>query len=279
MPLNTELEKRINFRKNSQPIVRAQEIVSKRQLNLNETALKLEQANLDNISQIFSEIQKRDSAFLLDHPFVTSHPNFPISLVVVISLTNGIFCQPLIDKQSESFKNLNHPNTTIYVPTGEISHKLIDLMNGQFYKNSDLDFLKDNPRQSAMNISDFIFKIFLTNNVGCVKILGIEKNLQPMERQLLPIPVVKQSTIHDISEHNLSKEGESDKIINTLTHLYTTSVIYDTLLQTQSAEFLSRALTSHRAFENMNETLPVLQAEFNTIKRSKITSQILEQST
>lgn len=272
MPTLPELKASIDLRKNSRPVLKAVELVSINRRTHTLEEIKEEKPHQENIYDMMNQFQERYPDILASHPYTVAHPELPATHIILISMENGLFCQPPLNHLLDYLRSNHADETVTFTPVGPESHKLLTRLH-EISPPNDEELEQLDLIQKTQRLTDIIQSVYLHNGVGSVRIINIQNNLEPKDFVLLPIPLPGHQK-HSVLNH----DGQSNAAVDMLIRSYIKTVLYEAILETQEAEHLSRMLAAHRAVENIDETLPEIQLFLNQAQRDKTTKQILELS-
>jgi F-type H+-transporting ATPase subunit gamma len=273
MPTLAELKGSIDLREKSRPVLNAVELVSVNKRSRVLAEIKNEKPHHDNVVGIMNEIQERYPALLKKHPLATPHPESSNTHIILISMKNGLFCQPALNHLFDYLKENHSDESVTFTPVGPESQKLITRLRHSAPVQDEASE-QIGLQELTETLTTQAKSAYLDSNAGSVRVINIQNNFEPRDVQLLPITLPDSDKTQGVLNH----DGDSDAAVTTLLKNYMSTVIYDALLETEEAEHLSRMLASHRAVENIDETLPELKLSRNRKRRDKITTGMLELS-
>lgn len=232
------------------------------------------QPHFDTIQAMMHNMEQRDPVSMSQHPFVLKRPDAQKTHVFLLSTESTLFCQTLVMEQTEFVRSHLPLQTTFFTPLNEEGRAIVHDIKGTMDDNEQLTVDIEQLEHTAQVLASRAMDAFADTNIKSIRFINIGKNLQPKNTILLPIPI--ESEDQTTPQLGISFYGDSTAILNLLFYEYITATIYHALLETQEAEYLSRALAAHRAVENIDDTLPKLQSQLNRMRRARITKQIQE---
>lgn len=271
-----ELERSMEMREMSLPVLKAMEAVATRQLVLTRLAIQEQRPFSDSVMSIFEHMQQSDILLQENqehHPLTTPHSDTSAIHVVLVSVQNGLFCQPLIDEQHRHIMSLSDAPSS-YTLFGEGGRKLLMRMKEQESKEEQLPVELEGLQNASTVLARVVENTYLRDGVRSVRIVGVDRKCKTIDKTLLPIPLTPTS--QDGVIHNLNIEGSTEDLLTELFHLCIATTIYNVLLETRAAEQQMRMSTAHGAVENIKETLPDLKLAFGRERRARLTREIAE---
>jgi ATP synthase F1 gamma subunit len=274
MPSSRELQNHIARLKGLQSSFKAYQIVSTQRENIVREQSRLEEAHYENIHAILETLQSTDPLLLSEHPLATPHPDAKKTHVVLISMSSGMLCQPPIAKQKEYIRTHFPPEKTILTPIGEEAHKIVQGINATTHDKEQIPIDLTKLQDIARTISIEIRKRYADpgEDVASTHIVYIRQNLDVGDDSILPIPLPDGDGLTTAT--GMSVEGNAWELLDRVLNEYLTAILYNSLLETNKSEHLSRKLASHRAAKNIEETLPGLEREANVQRRADITKEM-----
>jgi F-type H+-transporting ATPase subunit gamma len=218
-------------------------------------------------------IQEKYPSVIKNHPYTTPHPELSKTHVILISMKNGLFCQPALNRLFDYLQSTRSDESISFTAVGNESQKLITRLNEPSIHSETVSD-QTNLVKMTETLTREVQDKYLRSGIGTIRIVNIQNNFEPQDIVLLPLPV----NVSEGKQNVLNHDGDSNAAVDTLLKHVISTEIYDALLETQEAEHFSRMLASHRAVENIDETLPELQLNLNRTRRDKTTKQILELS-
>jgi len=268
-----ELKTTMSVQEQSEPVLRAMEAVATRQFLLTQQAITDEMVHSHNLDYLYNKIQQSDLLVGEKHPLMMLHPGKKDVHAILLSVQNGLFCQPLLDEQFRYLTSLSDRPAS-YTPFGDGSEQLIKRMRAHAIESAAAPSILEGLPAVATMLAQVAEDIYVYGEVGSVRIVGVTRNSQAIDKPLLPIQVNVPS--QDKKTNAFDVDGDLEVLIDTFFHLHLTTRIYDVLLETQAAEQQTRRLTSHGAVEYIQDTLPDLRRRIGGIRRAKMTREILE---
>lgn len=272
-----EIRDRITSISSTMQITNAMKMVSASKLKKSQNKVRHCLLYYDKIEKIFCNIYKLVKTSTLGNLLEYGDSN--VVLIIVISSNRGL-CgsfNSLIIKKIQLIIKKKYFNKKIKIfslgeKAGDVLFKLYDIFKNQNFILNNLNFVEINQIikeiiSSYIN-NDFYEVILIYNNFKnfMTQTVIIEK--------LLPIRELKAHDLH--SSISYIFEPNKENIINKLIPTILSIRLYKALLQSQQSEHIARMIAMHQATENAKFIKNDLILEYNKIRQSVITKEILE---
>jgi F-type H+-transporting ATPase subunit gamma len=270
-----ETEDRISFYHNIEPALKALELYSAMRIKESRDMLRKSSTHHDNVARMVQRIVQQNASVLGRNRDLVAHPELPNTHVIVISPSRGLLCQSLINKELGLLRHL-YPDTdtTSFSTVGEEGRKIVNRAGGLSHVHTDAPHTPAQLSHAASKLTDVVYNQYLHNGVGSVCILSLEQTLAPRSLQLLPIRLTPEQGTGPKSA--LEIDGDADALLSQLFRMHISTTIFQALLETRTAEHLSRMTIAHRGADNIDEMLPELVQLINSEGIERGTKEILE---
>lgn len=270
-----DIRRRIKSVKNTAQITRAMQLVAAAKMKkAQDQAL----AGRDYSTQLNGVLQDISESFAeVSHPFLEKREGGR-ELVLVISTDKGL-CGPINTNLARAMRGAVS-NDADFVTVG----RKLRIMLEKLGKNIVADFsVKDPvPFSDARAIATLLSKQYLDGNYDKVSVVYARfvntLNQQPEVMQLLPVvPPTAYGDATDTDEF-LFEPSASD-VLAAILPLYINFRVFQTLVEARASEHSARMVAMKAATDNAKKFIKELTLEYNKLRQSAITAELLEITT
>src|SRR5258705_515885 len=283
MPSTRDIRRRIKSVKNTAQITKAMQMVAASKMRKAQQAALAGRPYATLMNDVLAEVTYHAGDFT--HPLMEKREGKKREIVLVS--TNKGLCGALNSNLMREAAKFDKANT-IYITAGRKGSQFI----ARTKRKLEAEFTyKDAPLFSeARAISRFARDLFLKGEVDHVDILftNFVSTLvqKPEARTLLPIGEIKGVTagIHgEASPEALTRGGTEflfepniDEVLGSLLPHYLNFQVYQILLEAKASEHSARMVAMKNATDNAKEIIKDLTLEYNKLRQSNITRELLE---
>ncbi|MDR0831489.1 MAG: ATP synthase F1 subunit gamma [Bacillales bacterium] len=271
--------KRVNLITRIKAINANQKITNAMELIAN-VKLKKERAIYDSNQAFAKDIYQLMYLVLTEHPDKKNHYSLntnPNSTLFIVVTSNFGLCGAYNENAIEFAKDKIRKTDKVIV----IGHKGINAFEDLGY-DVVLKIEDDKSgyeRDEATSIAKLAISLFDKNVVGSVRFV-YTAFINQYTYELTSIPLLpltlKDSGVDYIPNGILLFEPDEDSILNYLIPLYFETTIYSHLIESHVSEQSTRRLAMQKATDNAQDIKDNLQIEYNKIRQTTITQEIIE---
>ncbi len=286
MPSPRDLRRRIKSIKNTSQITKAMQMVAASKMRKAQQSALAGRPYAALMNRVLAEVTYAVGDF--SHPLMESR-ELKKRGVLIISTDKGL-CGALNSNLMREATKFDKENT-IYVAAGRKSAQFVARTKRQLAAEFSY---KDNPLFSeARAISKFVQELFLSGQVDHVDVLFTNfvstLTQKPDVRPLLPVGEIK-GVVADIggeaqfqelfkgATEFLFEPGPEQVLENLLPH-YLNFQVYQFLLEAKASEQSARMVAMKNATDNAKQLIKDLTLEYNKLRQSNITKELLEIAT
>jgi F-type H+-transporting ATPase subunit gamma len=279
MPNTRDIRRRIKSVKGTAQITKAMQMVAAAKMR------KAQQAALN--ARPYAQLMHRTLLHIhhaMDpelHPLLQERPEGGKHLVYVIATDRGL-CGALNTNLTREMAKFD-PATTDYVVTGRKARVALQRLR----RNIVADFeIRDNPTFAEVKqIAVFLTERFLSGEADRVSVLftNFQSTLSQVPRLQPMLPLSAAAAIATSREENEGYEEidflfepNAAAILDVLLPHYFNTGIYTMLLDARASEHSARMVAMKNATDNAKELINRLTLQYNKVRQSSITAEILE---
>jgi F-type H+-transporting ATPase subunit gamma len=286
MPSPRDLRRRIKSIKNTAQITKAMQMVAASKMRRAQQAALSGRPYASLLNEVLGNVTHYAGDFT--HPLMEKREEGKRALVVV-STDKGL-CGALNANLMRESAKLDR-DTTIFVAAGRKAAQFLSRTRRKLVAEFTY---KDTPLfGEARAISRFVRDLFLKGEVDRVDILFTNfvstLTQRPEMRQLLPVGEIKAVTVgipHPTEEEKLMYgateflfEPNVDQVLGNLLPHSLNFQVYQILLEAKASEQSARMVAMKNATDNANGLIKDLTIEYNKLRQSNITKELLEIAT
>jgi F-type H+-transporting ATPase subunit gamma len=286
MPSTRDIRRRIKSVKNTSQITKAMQMVAAAKMRRAQQAAVVGRPYAQLLNEIMAEASAGTAGF--DHPLMKSRP-VNKRLVILVSTDRGL-CGGLNSNLFREAAKLDK-NSTTFVTAGRKASQFI----ARTKRSLTAEFnYKDTPSfAEARAISKFAQDIFLKGEVDAVDILYSRfintLSQQPQISPFLPIGKIPAATagvnspeakLEPASGANVFEfEPDDTTVLGGLLPHSLNFQMHQTLLEAKASEQSARMVAMKNATDNAKQIIKDLTLEYNKLRQSNITKELLEITT
>jgi F-type H+-transporting ATPase subunit gamma len=286
MPSPRDLRRRIKSIKNTAQITKAMQMVAASKMRRAQQAALSGRPYASLMNQVLGNVTHYAGDF--SHPLMEKREGGKRA-VVVVSTDKGL-CGALnsnLMREASKFER----ETTMFVAAGRKAAQFLSRTRRKLVAEFTY---KDAPLfGEARAISRFVRDLFLKGEVDRVDILFTNfistLTQRPESRQLLPVGEIKAVTAgipHPIEEEKLMYgateflfEPSVEQVLGALLPHSLNFQVYQILLEAKASEQSARMVAMKNATDNANQLIKDLTIEYNKLRQTNITKELLEIAT
>ena len=283
MPSTRDIRRRIKSVKNTAQITKAMQMVAAAKMRKAQQAALVGRPYAQLLNEIMAEAATRTIGF--DHPLLQSRP-VARRAVILVSTDRGL-CGGLNSNIFREASKLDK-NTTVFVTAGKKAAQFISRTKREL--SAEFSY-KDMPEfGEARAISKFVQQMFLKGEVDAVDILFprfINTLTQsPTTVPFLPIGEISAATAGvnspsqelpgKITDEVFDFEPDEDTVLGELLPHSLNFQMHQILLETKASEQSARMVAMKNATDNADQLVKHLTLEYNKLRQSNITKELLE---
>jgi len=283
MPSPRDIRRRIRSVKNTAQITKAMQMVAASKMRRAQQSALAGRPYASFMNQVLGNVTFHAGDFT--HPLMEKREVRKRGLVLV-STDKGL-CGSLNTNLMREAAKLDK-DTTIYITAGRKAAQFV----GRTRRRLAAEFTyKDAPLfAEAKAISQFARNLFLRGEVDRVDVLFTNfistLSQKPEQRQLLPIteikpvrahmgePIEEQKLMHGATEFIF--EPDAAQVLGALLPHSLNFQLYQILLESKASEHSARMVAMKNATDNANQLIKDLTIEYNKLRQSNITKELLE---
>jgi F-type H+-transporting ATPase subunit gamma len=283
MPSTRELRIRIRSIKNLAQVTKALETVSASKVRRAVQAYKATTPYAEKAWKVLIHLARQPGHNSL-HPLLAERTMNGKALVVMVSSDRGLagsYNVNILRETLEYFANFSAP--VAYVAVGRKGRDL--LMRRRKDVIADFSNLPSPPSfLDVAAIGKLVVDDFLTKNydevfVASTRFDNMVKQV-PQIRRLLPLQVVYGDDQNVETTHRTSSvftyEPDQNEVLDEIVPRFTALQIYQAILSSQASEHAARMVAMRNATDNVKDLVGSLQLEYNKLRQSIITSDMLD---
>ncbi|MBN1493640.1 MAG: ATP synthase F1 subunit gamma [Candidatus Omnitrophica bacterium] len=282
MPTLKEIKLRVEGIRNTQKITRAMKIVATTRLKKLERAMAAKITFLEHLTNIYGELSR--SAYDFDHPLLKPNEAKGKVALIVISSDRGLcgaFNSQLFRSMEEFIENDLKSEPVGYFVIGAKAEKLCK-KSGKNILYSAAKVAVDARQKVATEIIDLAVEKFMNNELSEVYFVFNGFNSRSdfgfRTTPLLPFSKLIERLLKDEKRKGsrFLIEPSIESCLEVLIPFYLKTALMHAIMQSQTAEELSRMLAMDYATENAQELIHDLTLIYNRTRQAVITKEISE---
>ncbi len=283
MPSTRDIRRRIKSVKNTAQITKAMQMVAAAKMRKAQQAALVGRPYADLMNEVLAQASVRTAAF--EHPLMQTR-EVKKRGVIVVSTDRGL-CGGLNSNLLREAAKFDR-NTTIYITAGKKGSQFIARTKRQLAA----EFLyKDAPQfAEARAISRFAQDLFLRGEVDAVDILytNYVSTLIQQPRKVAFLPVGKihavkagigtpDEELKEVDKTDLFEfEPDEESVLGALLPHSLNFRVFQILLEAKASEHSARMVAMKNATDNAKQLIKDLTLEYNKLRQSNITKELLE---
>ena len=283
MPSTRDIRRRIKSVKNTAQITKAMQMVAASKMRRAQQSALSGRPYASLMNQVLAEVTFSATDFT--HPLMEKRPEGKRA-VVLVSTDKGL-CGGLNSNLMREATKFDK-ETTIYVAAGRKGSQFIARTRRQLAAEFTY---KDTPHfGEARAISKFAQDLFLKGEVSRVDVLFTNfittLNQKPEVMQFLPVGEIKavSAEVHGLAHAEKLLKGSTEfifepkveEVLGALLPHYLNFQMYQILLEAKASEHSSRMVAMKNATDNAKQLIKDLTLEYNKLRQSNITRELLE---
>ena len=271
-----EIQNRIQSIKNTKQITRAMKMISAVKLRKAQQRILNLRAYADGILSTIADVALSQR---IRHPLLDVEKNNKKPLLVVLSSDRGL-CGSFnfnVCRSAEKFLKENE-NYDLFV----IGRKAKEYF--QFRDFNPIDTVSGLDRELsfplAARVSQFLLDAFMQKNYDSISIVYqtfVSAIIQKVKvESFLPIDLTQTSWSQSQFSKDLIFEVSPEKLVEDLIHKHFSTQIYRAMCESLASEHGARMCTMENATKNASDMLNQLQLQFNKMRQSSITTELIE---
>ena len=286
MPSTRDIRRRIKSVKNTAQITKAMQMVAAAKMRKAQQAALVGRPYAQLMNEVLAQAAVRTAAF--EHPLMQVR-EVKKRAVIVVSTDRGL-CGGLNSNLLREAAKLDR-NTTVYITAGKKGSQFIARTKRQLAA----EFIyKDTPQFSeARAISRFAQDLFLRGEVDAVDILytNYVSTLvqQPKTIAFLPVGKIQagkagigapNEELKAVDKTDLFEfEPDEESVLGALLPHSLNFQVHQILLEAKASEHSARMVAMKNATDNAKQLIKDLTLEYNKLRQSNITKELLEITT
>ncbi len=283
MPSTRELRLRIRSIKNLAQVTKALETVSASKVRRAVQAFKATQPYSEKAWKVLVHLAGQPGHNSL-HPLLAERKMDGRVLVVMISSDRGLagsYNVNILRETLEYFQDFSYPIS--YVAVGRKGRDL--LLRRRRDVIADFSNLPSPPTFNEVAaigrlvVDDFLDDKFDAVYIASTRFVNMVKQVPEIKR-LLPMGVVsgedQEAKAAPRSNSVFSYEPDQEELLNEIVPRFTALQIYQAILSSQASEHAARMVAMRNATDNVKDLVGSLQLEYNKLRQSMITSDMLD---
>ena len=289
MPSTRDIRRRIKSVKNTSQITKAMQMVAAAKMRKAQQAALVGRPYADLLNQVLAQASSRTVVF--EHPLMQSR-NVKKRAVILVSTDRGL-CGGLNGNLFREVTKLDKDNTTTFVTAGRKASQFIVRTKRQLAAEFNY---KDTPQfAEARAISKFAQDIFLKGEADAVDILFTNfistLTQQPKVVPFLPIGKIEavkaghgdapkpEPLSPTVTTDVFEFEPDETTVLGALLPHSLSFRVYQILLEARASEHSARMVAMKNATDNAQQLIKGLTLEYNKLRQSNITKELLEIAT
>ena len=288
MPSTRDIRRRIRSVRNTAQITKAMQMVAAAKLRKAQQAALVGRPYAELLNRILAEAAPRIVSF--EHPLMETRAVRKRG-VILVSTDRGL-CGALNSNLFREVTKLDKDNTTTFITAGRKASQFIARTKRQLAAEFTY---KDAPQfAEARAISKFAQDLFLKGEVDAVDILftNFVSTLvqQPKLMPFLPIGKIKAATVGvNAPAQELSAAGtpvdtfefepDEKSVLGELLPHSLNFQVHQILMEAKASEHSARMVAMKNATDNAQQLIKDLTLEYNKLRQSNITKELLEIAT
>ena len=283
MPSTRDIRRRIKSVKNTAQITKAMQMVAASKMRKAQQSALAGRPYAELMNRVMAEVNHHCSDF--QHPLMEERPVHKTAVSVVTS-DRGL-CGALNGNLLRELAKYDQ-SKTVFIAAGRKGAQFI----GRTRRNLVGEFTyKDTPLfGEARAIAKFATELFLKREVDRVEVLFTNYistlNQRPEAHTLLPagaVTVVSSDFHGEIAKVQPAKsdlefmfEPSAEKVFESILPHYLNYQIYQYLLEAKASEHSARMVAMKNATDNAKQLIKALTLQYNKLRQSNITRELLE---
>jgi len=286
MPSTRDIRRRIKSVKNTKQITKAMQMVASSKMRKAQLAAVAGRPYVTLMNEVLAAVSAGAGDFR--HPLLEKR-DVNKRAVVLVGTDKGL-CGAL---NSNLFREATKfdKDTTVYVCAGKKGAQFIHRTKRQL--SAEFSY-KDTPQfAEARAVSRFAQDLFLKREVDCVDVVFTNfintLSQKPEARQLLPIGKIEALEAELTGEHRSIElqrseaeylfEPNAEAVLGSLLPHYVNFQVYQIFLEAKASEHSSRMVAMKNATDNATQLIKDLTLEYNKLRQTNITKELLEITT
>ena len=286
MPSTRDIRRRIKSVKNTAQITKAMQMVAAAKMRKAQQAALVGRPYAALLNEVLAQAAARAAAF--EHPLMEVRP-VKKRAVIFVSTDRGL-CGGLNGNLSREASKLDK-NTTVFVAAGKKGAQFVARTKRQLAAEFTY---KDTPQfAEARAISKFAQELFLKGEVDAVDILYTNfistLSQQPKLIPFLPVGKIEAvkagiggqaEALPAVDKTNLFEfEPDEKSVLGALLPHSLNFQVHQILLEAKASEHSARMVAMKNATDNAKQLIKDLTLEYNKLRQSNITKELLEITT
>ena len=285
MPSTRDIRRRIKSVKNTAQITKAMQMVAAAKMRKAQQAALVGRPYADLMNAILAEAGPRIASF--KHPLMEIR-DVKKRAIIVVSSDRGL-CGGLNGNLFREIGKLDKGNTTVFITAGRKASQFIARTKRQLAAEFTY---KDTPTfAEARAISKFAQDLFLKNEADTVDILYTKfvSTLVQQPKTIPFLPVGKISAVTagvnapqpelpstGVRTDSFEFEPDEKTVLSELLPHSLNFQVHQILLEAKASEHSSRMVAMKNATDNAKQLIKDLTLEYNKLRQSNITKELLE---
>lgn len=281
MPNRKELEERFKSVKKIKQIVYAMELIARNRLRRVRDKALSGRPYSEKIADILVSIGQKSSD--LAHPLLTKHAQVKAVCLVTFSSDKGL-CggfNSIITEAVNSKVNQTQGKEIKIISVGK--RALTHYKRKEYDVIASYDGLENNKElEIAQDIASKVSHMYETNEVQQVVLIYNKYREHLVGKAVLKgvLPVELEAAKDDAEKKKLTSEHlfepSRQELLNQLLPQYITNQLFQAALESRAQEEMARMVAMKQASDNADEMISDLELEYNKLRQSQITSEIIE---
>ena len=286
MPSTRDIRRRIKSVKNTAQITKAMQMVASSKMRKAQLAALAGRPYVTLMNEVLAAVSAGAGDFR--HPLLERR-EVKKRAILLVATDKGL-CGALnsnLFREAIKFDK----DTTVYVCAGKKGAQFIHRTKRQL--SAEFSY-KDTPQfAEARAVSRFAQDLFLKGEVDCVDVVFTNfintLSQKPEARQLLPIGKIEALEAELTGEHRSSElqrseaeylfEPNAEAVLGSLLPHYVNFQMYQIMLEAKASEHSSRMVAMKNATDNATQLIKDLTLEYNKLRQTNITKELLEITT
>ncbi len=283
MPSTRDIRRRIRSVKSTAQITKAMQMVASSKMRKAQEAAQTGRPYARLMTKVLGEVTRHAGEFT--HPLMEKRP-VAKRAVIIVSTDKGL-CGALNGNLLREAARYDRQNTT-FVVAGRKAAQFVARTRRQLAAEFTY---RDTPSfAEARAVSRFVRDLFLKEEVDAVDVVFTRfistLNQKPESFTFLPIGEIRGLQTDSSGggpEDDLAKgateflfEPNADSVLGALLPHYLSLVLFQVLLEAKASEHSARMVAMKNATDNANQLVRELTLEYNKLRQSNITKELLE---
>ncbi len=275
-----DLKLRIRSVKSTQKIARAMEMVAAAKMKKAQQQALTGRPYLHKLRQIMSSLI-HSSEPKLTHSFLEKTNKSGLTGYIVITADRGLcgaFNSGLIKTTFEIFSKSSLSSRRV-VTVGKKGRQAMQRIGQETI--GDFEKIANAPKfLDTIGIARLVKEEYMKGNLDEVYIVYNHfystSNQKPIVEKLLPIEPDQTLLEGKSTKTEYIFEGDKTTLLDQLLHRLIDINVYQAILESAASEHSARMMAMHKASDSAKEIVSNLSLEYNKVRQSKITTQLLE---